>query len=216
MINYRAAFAIAGLAVLASTGCRGTVGLAPVGTAARLTAEHSVELDGSAVAVCGDGDRLLVLETSGTRIVRLDAELIPVDTVPLTERLVGPRGIAADRFYIYVYDGHVLSRILKEDPVLKPWLNNVRVAGLAVYTPGEMLVSDAERGVIECRDCRSAAEAGRRVRPACDRACRCGVPRSPPPAGYPGGRKRIRPRTPAARRCDADVICGSRRPAGGP
>ncbi len=148
MINYRAAFAIAGMAALVSTGCRGTAGLAPVGAAARLNAECSVELGGSAVAVCSDGDYLLVLEASGTRIVRLDAELVPVDTIPLTERLVGPRGIVADRFYVYVYDDRVLSRMLKEDLVLKAWLNNVRVAGLVSYTPGEMLVGDSERGVI--------------------------------------------------------------------
>jgi hypothetical protein len=93
MINYRAAFAIAGLMALVSTGCRGTAGLVPAGAAARLSAERSVELDGSAVAVCSDGDYLLVLEASGTRIVRLDAELVPVETIPLTERLVGPAAL---------------------------------------------------------------------------------------------------------------------------
>jgi hypothetical protein len=115
------------------------VQLEPVATA---------ELASSAVGICRDGDGLLVLENSGTRIVRYNLVLSAVDTLPLTERLTAPAGIAADRFYIYVYDDHALYRMSKDKLTLHPWLGNVRVAGMASYEPGMMLVSDADRGAI--------------------------------------------------------------------
>jgi hypothetical protein len=142
---------------------------------AQLEPEATVELGSSAVGICRDGDGLLVLENSGTRVVRygfrnpaLGADsarretvlgtvpvrgqspfaLATLDTLPLTERVTAPAGIAADRFYIYVHDDHALYRMSKEKLSLQPWLGNVRVVGLASFESGMMLVSDVDRGAI--------------------------------------------------------------------
>jgi hypothetical protein len=74
--------------------------------------------------------------------------LAVLDTLPLTERVTAPAGVAADRFYVYVYDDHALYRMSKEKLTLQPWLGNVRVAGLASFESGIMLVSDGDRGAI--------------------------------------------------------------------
>lgn len=113
-----------------------------------LALQHTLRLESPAVAVCPDGQKLVVLEASGTRLLRLEPDLVRSETIPLTRRLTAPRGLAADRFYFYVYDDRVLYRMSKEKLELKPWLANVRVSGLASFSPGEMLVADEERGVI--------------------------------------------------------------------
>jgi hypothetical protein len=74
--------------------------------------------------------------------------LFVFDTIPLSERVTAPAGIAADRFYIYVYDDHTLYRMSKDKLNLQAWLGDVRVAGLAGFEPGIMLVSDADRNAI--------------------------------------------------------------------
>ena len=114
----------------------------------RLGPEATVELGSSAAAICPDGETLLVLENSGTRVVRYTMALSILDTIPLTERVTAPAGIAADRFYIYIYDDHTLYRMSKDKLNLQPWLGDVRVAGFASFEPGIMLVSDADRDVI--------------------------------------------------------------------
>jgi len=145
-------------------GCVGTGRVASSSSLAQLEPEQTVELESPAVGVCRDGDGLLVLENSGTRIVRYGLEsetsgtapvrgqspfaLVALDTLPLTERLTAPAGIAADRFYIYVYDDHVLYRMSNEKLILQAWLGNVRVVGLASFEPGIMLVSEGDRGSI--------------------------------------------------------------------
>jgi len=107
-----------------------------------------VELFSEAVDICADGRRVLVLEGSGTRVLAFDSEFSVVETIPLTTLLVTPRGIYADRYYIYVYDDRTLYRLTKDKLVMSAWLNNVRVEGLATFAPGEMLVSDGERQVV--------------------------------------------------------------------
>ena len=159
-----------------AAGCVGAGRVVPASSFAQLEPEETVELGSSAVGVCRDGDGLLVLENSGTRIVRygfrdsalgtvpqetmndergtlsaggqFPLALAALDTLPLTERMTAPAGIAADRFYIYVYDDHVLYRMSKEKLSLEPWLGNVRVVGLASFEPGIMLVSEEGRGSI--------------------------------------------------------------------
>jgi hypothetical protein len=113
----------------------------------------TVELGSSAAAICRDGDALLVLENSGTRVVRYGFRdsalaLSILDTIPLTERVTAPVGIAADRFYIYIYDDHILYRTSKDKLNLQGWLGDIRVAGLAGFEPGIMLVSDVDHGAI--------------------------------------------------------------------
>jgi hypothetical protein len=134
------------LSVLA--GCAGAGRVEPTSPAVPLEPEASVELGSSAAALCSDGESLLVLENSGTRVVRHTPALAVVDTIPLTTRVTAPAGIAADRFYIYIYDDHTLYRMSKEKLNLVAWLGDVRVAGLAGFEPGIMLVSDADRGAI--------------------------------------------------------------------
>ncbi len=134
--------------ILLSAGCRGTGVVVPPRAEADLMVVDSLLLSGPAVSICRDGDGLLVLESSGARLLELDSQLVVVETIPLSERVVAPRGIAADRFYVYVHDDRVLYRMLKSELVLTSWLNNTRVAGLAGYSTGEMLISDEERKVI--------------------------------------------------------------------
>jgi hypothetical protein len=107
-----------------------------------------MRLESPAAGICRDGDELIVLESSGARLVRFSAALAPLETIPLSRRVVGPRGVAADRFYYYVYDHEYLYRMPRTTETLVVWLGNVEVAGLAGYSPGEMLVSDAVRGSI--------------------------------------------------------------------
>lgn len=114
----------------------------------RLDVSASINLVTPAVGICRDGDGLLVLDNSGTRVLKLDHSLQALDTLPLVERVAAPAGIAADEFYVYVYNNNALYRMSKEKLVLQSWLGNVRVAGLAGYDVGVMLVSDASRGSV--------------------------------------------------------------------
>lgn len=138
------------LAALAAAlaGCRGTGQVTPVEPAEVLAPAESLRLAGPAVDLCRDGDRLLVLEASGTRVLVLGADLRVVDTLVLTGRLAAPRGIGADRHYVFLYDDNTLYRMAKDREVLSVWQESLRVAGLASYAPGELLVSDARRGVV--------------------------------------------------------------------
>jgi hypothetical protein len=142
-----------GAALCLLAGCVGAGRVEPTSSFAQLEPEVTVELGSSAAAICQDGETLLVLENSGTRIIRLAIDdwrlaSAPQETLPLTERVTAPAGIAADRFYIYVYDDHSLYRMSKDKLNLQVWLNNVRVAGMASFEPGIVLVSDADRNAI--------------------------------------------------------------------
>lgn len=137
-----------GVALCLCTGCVGAGRVEPASPAVPLAPEATVALGSSASGICPDGETLMVLENSGTRVVRYTAALSILDTIPLTERVTAPAGIAADRFYIYIYDDHRLYRMSKEKLNLQPWLGNVRVVGLAGFEPGIMLVSDADRNAI--------------------------------------------------------------------
>jgi hypothetical protein len=145
--------AVVAAVVCVLAGCVGAGRVVPVGSSSALEPEATFELGSAAAAICRDGDGLLVLENSGTRIIRLVTgdgrpETVPQETLPLVERVTSPVGILADRFYIYVYDDHVLYRMSKEKLDLAAWVGNVRVAGLASFEPGTMLLSDADRGAI--------------------------------------------------------------------
>jgi hypothetical protein len=156
--------AAVGAALCVLAGCVGAGRVEPASSFAQLEPEATAELGSSAAAIGRDGETLLVLENSGTRVVRYglrDSALgtVPMrgqsplalsilDTIPLTQRVTAPVGIAADRFYIYVYDDHTLYRMSKDKLNLQAWLGDVRVAGLASFEPGIMLVSDADRNAI--------------------------------------------------------------------
>ena len=167
--------AAVGVALCLVAGCVGAGRVVPVSSLPQLQPEATAELGSSAAAICQDGDGLLVLENSGTRVVRYSfrdsalgtvggrrdsvlgtvpmrgqppSALSILDTIPLTERVTAPAGIAADRFYIYIYDDHRLYRMSKDKVNLQAWLNTVRVVGLASFEPGIMLVSDADRNAI--------------------------------------------------------------------
>ena len=111
-------------------GCVGAGRVEPASAFARLEPEATVELGSPAAAICQDGEGLLVLENSGTRVIRYTMALSILDTIPLTERVTAPAGIAADRFYIYIYDDRTLYRTSRDKLNLQPWVGDVRVAGL--------------------------------------------------------------------------------------
>jgi hypothetical protein len=157
-----------GATVCLLAGCVGAGRVEPGSSCAQLEPEATVELGSSAAAICQDGEALLVLENSGTRVIRYTTALSILDTIPLTDRVTAPAGIATDRFYIYIYDDHRLYRMSKDKLNLQPWLGDVRVAGLASFEPGIVLVSDADNNVIwykglfgESRLFLSSAEAAR-------------------------------------------------------
>ncbi len=108
----------------------------------------AVEFSSEVVAVCPDGERLLLLDGSGTRVIALDSNFAVRETIPLEIRLMPPRGLASDRYYIYLSDDKCLYRLAKDKLTMSAWLNNVRVAGLGGFAPGEVLVSDQERQVV--------------------------------------------------------------------
>ncbi|MEO0085673.1 MAG: hypothetical protein ABIK37_03485 [candidate division WOR-3 bacterium] len=136
------------VAVLLASGCRATLPVADSGLAAELFPKDSVRLARPAVGLCLDGDGILVLEASGTRILRLGEALAPAETIPLATRLIGPQGICSDRHYFYIYDSNTLYRMARDKLVLSAWMGNVRVVGMASYAPAEVLVADANRGAI--------------------------------------------------------------------
>jgi len=145
--------AVSGAALCLVVGCVGGGRVAPASSLEQLEPEATVVLGSPAVGICRDGDGLLVLENSGTRIIRLAFgggrwTGAPQETLPLTQRVAAPAGVGADRFYIYVHDDHALYRMSKDKLTLQPWLGNVRVAGLAGFESGIMLVSDGDRGAI--------------------------------------------------------------------
>ncbi len=153
-----------GAALCLFAGCVGAGRVEPASSLEQLEPEQTVELGSSAAGICQDGEMLLVLENSGTRVVRYGFgdtasgtvpvrgqspfALVILDTLPLAERVTAPAGVAADRFYIYIYDDHRLYRMSKDRLNLQPWLGNARVVGLAGFEPGIMLVSDADRNAI--------------------------------------------------------------------
>ncbi len=108
----------------------------------------SLGLATPAAGLCRDGDRVVVLDAGGDRLILLSTRLVPQETVPLSRRLVGVRGVKADRFYYYVWDSGVVWRMSKEKLVLSSWLSNVDVAGMTCFSPGEMLISDRTRKVV--------------------------------------------------------------------
>ncbi|MEO0080220.1 MAG: hypothetical protein ABIK44_06050 [candidate division WOR-3 bacterium] len=136
------------LVLLALVSCHPPAALRPPDSVVSIVPLENLTLARPVVDIGVDNERLLLLEDSGTRILAISQLLVPVETIPLTTRLISPLGVAADRFYFYVFDRNTLYRISKEKRVLSVWLNNIRVAGLASYAPGEMLVSDGMRSVV--------------------------------------------------------------------
>jgi len=136
------------LLVLLGNGCRGTGKVMPVKVEEVLQPLQKIELNSEIVGICADGNRVLMLDNSGTRVLRFDSSFATVETIPLGIRLTAPRGIYADRYYIYVYDDNTLYRLAKDKLVMSAWFNNVRIEGLAGFSPGEMLVIDGDRQVV--------------------------------------------------------------------
>ncbi|MEO0019965.1 MAG: hypothetical protein ABIK47_04930 [candidate division WOR-3 bacterium] len=141
-------FAILLSILLLGIGCRGTGKIMPVKVEGFLESSGGIELNGEVVDICADGSKVLMLDGSGARVLGYDSGFAIVETIPLSIRLVGPRGIYADRYYIYVYDDKTLYRLAKDKLLMSAWLNNVRVEGLAGFSPGEVLVSDGERQMV--------------------------------------------------------------------
>jgi len=94
---------------------------------------------------CRDGNNFLLLEQSGARIIAYDSEFTVAETIPISISILSPRGIYADRFYIYLYDEQTIYRLSRDSRLIQPLVHNVRVSGVIQYAPGELLVSDKER-----------------------------------------------------------------------
>ncbi len=136
------------IVILTILGCRGTGMVTPSKIDLKLEPIDEWHSTEEITDICADGKKILLLSSSGTRILALDWQNRRVDTIPLNTRVIPPRGIASDRYYIYVYNDKTLYRLAKDNWTMVAWLNNIRVTGLANYAPGEMLVSDKEREVI--------------------------------------------------------------------
>ncbi|MFO7651755.1 MAG: hypothetical protein R6X13_10510 [bacterium] len=138
-----AGFLLAGL-----TGCRLSTRPGSGASAARLLPSDSLALGAPAVAIATDGTGLVVLDLDGSRIVRFDEALQPSDTYLLNPRIIGARGLLADRFYLYVFDDSRLYRMARAERRVETWLNNIRSVGVAGYAPGEVIVSESGHGSI--------------------------------------------------------------------
>ncbi|MGQ9678755.1 MAG: hypothetical protein ACUVUD_05685 [bacterium] len=134
--------------MIAVSGCRGTGKVLPYRVEAVLEPVSVKHIGSQVVAICADGDRLLLLTSSGTRVFSIDTSFSRNETIPLNIRLVPPQGLGADRYYIYLYDNKALYRMSKDKLTMQEFLANVRVAGLASYAPGEVLVSERERQLV--------------------------------------------------------------------
>lgn len=128
--------------------CRLSTRPNPGAAVARVPPSDSLVLAVPSVAIAADADGLLVLDMDGSRIVRLDDALRPADSFVLNPKVVGARGMLADRFYLYIFDDNRLYRVIRSERRMETWLNNVRVSGVAGYAPGELVVSEAGLGSI--------------------------------------------------------------------
>ncbi|MEO0073965.1 MAG: hypothetical protein ABIK43_04835, partial [candidate division WOR-3 bacterium] len=116
--------------------------------ATRLFPGASLRLTGPVACICPDGTDLLAVEESGERILVFNQALQIRETLAMPNRLVVPRGLAAIRHYVYVYDDRTLYRYNRGRRELEACLVDVKLAGIVGYSPAEVLVSDALRGVV--------------------------------------------------------------------
>jgi len=136
------------LAALQFVACAGLGRVTAVPAGRTATVLTDVSLDLPVADICRDSSGVALLEAGGARIVRLDSRLVPFDTIPMTKRLAGVRGCAADPYYYYVYDDRNLYRMARVTETLAVWLGNVRPAGIASFATGEALISDELHGLV--------------------------------------------------------------------
>lgn len=136
------------LLVLVTFGCRRGGDVRQTITATRLFPTANIRLLSPVASVSADGANLLAAEETGERILVFDHLLQPKETLTLTRRLTAPRGLTADRHYIYLYDDNALYRYSRSRHDVEVWLADLKVAGIVTYAPAEVLVSDARRGLV--------------------------------------------------------------------
>jgi hypothetical protein len=106
----------------------------------------SLPLPGPAAGFCADRDELLALDQAGTVIYRCDLDLKPGIPIALTSRVPGLRGMAADPFFIFFYDGNQVFRMDRSNAEVTTVTSGVDCRGAAVLSDGELAISDRTSG----------------------------------------------------------------------
>jgi hypothetical protein len=106
----------------------------------------SLRLPGTAVGFCADRDGLLALDQAGTVIYRCDFDLKPGAAMALNSRMPGLRGMAADPFFIFFYDGSQVFRMDRSNAEVTLVTSGVDCRGAAVLSDGELAISDRTSG----------------------------------------------------------------------
>jgi hypothetical protein len=107
-----------------------------------LELEGSLRLPSTAAAVCADAEGLLLPDNSGTNIYRVGFDLGEHPPLALPTRLPGIRTLAADEFFIYLFDNTRLLRLDRSSGQLTPMCSNVAGQSAAILNSGQLAFSD--------------------------------------------------------------------------
>jgi hypothetical protein len=114
-----------------------------------LTFLDSLRLANPVSAIGLDTDAgILLLETSGAKILKLSSNLIVVDSIILPQRLFYPKGLSADAFFIYIYTENGFYRFDRQGKTLKPIMTGIKPRGMAVVNTNEVYLSDPQNNRI--------------------------------------------------------------------
>ena len=115
------------------------------GSANRLLALQlvdSLRLPGQAVGLCSDRDELLLADNMGTNIYRVDLDLKLRPPIALPARVPGLRCLAADPFFVYLFDATRLFRFDRSRGTMNQASSNVQGHSAVALSSGQLAFSD--------------------------------------------------------------------------
>lgn len=113
---------------------------AVVGTV--LPASDSLVLSSPVQGLFCQPDRLLTIDELGERIYAVDTGLRQLTTIPLPERIINPRGLVADRFYIWLFTDNGIFRLDRSSGAMIAVARNLRVQSAGVLADGRLGLFD--------------------------------------------------------------------------
>jgi len=102
----------------------------------------SAQLPGPATGMSADRDGLLLVDNSGTEIYRLDFNLKPQPSIALGSRMSGIRGLAADAFFVYLYDDKHVYRFDRASGEIAQVTSGIDCQSAVVMAGGELALID--------------------------------------------------------------------------
>ncbi len=91
---------------------------------------------------------ILLLEVSGTKILKTASNLKIIDSIILPQKIFYPKGISADEFFIYIYNDNNFYRFDRKNYTLKPIYSGLRPEGMAVVNANEVYLADPQNNRI--------------------------------------------------------------------